>query len=50
MRKYLISREGVLNSLYSYLKNEIKFSATTLIKHRDNWEAVYKFAQEQKIQ
>lgn len=44
-----ITGNEVLERLYSHLKNEVKFSSTTLLKHRKNWESVLKFAQEQQL-
>lgn len=49
MNNPLITGEEVLDRLYSHLKNEVKFSPTTLLKHRRNWESVCSFAEEQKL-
>lgn len=45
----LITGKEVMDRLYSHLKNDVKFSPTTLLKHRRNWESVCSFAQKQGL-
>lgn len=45
----LITGKEVLDRLYSHLKSEVKFSPTTLLKHRRNWESACSFAQERGL-
>lgn len=49
MYQQQITGKEVLEKLASYLKDEVKFTTTTLRKHRKNWESVIKFAQERNI-
>ena len=49
MNHPLITGKEVLDRLYSHLKNEVKFSQTTLTKHKRNWESICSFAQEQGL-
>lgn len=49
MYQQQITGKEVLEKLVSYLKDEVKFTTTTLRKHRKNWESVIKFAQERNI-
>lgn len=49
MYQQQITGKEVLEKLVSYLKDEVKFTTTTLRKHRKNWESVIKFAHERNI-
>ncbi len=49
MYQQQITGKEVLEKLASYLNDKVKFTATTLRKHRKNWESVIKFAQERNI-
>lgn len=49
MNNPLITGKEVLDRLYSHLRDEVKFSQTTLLKHKRNWDSVCSFAQEQGL-
>lgn len=49
MNNPLITGKEVLDRLYSHLRDEVKFSPTTLLKHKRNWDLVCSFAQEQGL-
>lgn len=49
MNRPLITGKEVLDRLYSHLKSEVKFSPTTLLKHRRNWESICSFAKEHRL-
>ena len=49
MNNPLITGKEVLDRLYSHLRDEVKFSQTTLLKHERNWDSICSFAQEQEL-
>ena len=49
MNNPLITGKEVLDRLYSHLRDEVKFSQTTLLKHERNWDSICSFAQEREL-
>jgi integrase len=49
MSHSLIRGNDVFDRLYAHLKDVLKFSTTTLIKHKKNWDILLKFAEERQL-